>query len=365
MQKEVITQKHAVSMMILFIIGSTMVLGVGAEAKQDVWISIPLAMLIATPMLFVYARIVKLFPGNSLYDILEILYGKIFGKIISVLFIWYSLHLGSLVIRNITEFIQIVSIPETPQFILVISVGLLNIYFIKLGIEVVGRWARIIFIFSIISIFILFALSTTQIHPENIKPVLYNGLQPIIKSATTVFSFPMAETVVFLSFLGALREKDSPYKVYYKGMLIAGITITIAAVRNVMVLGVELASTLYFPSYSSVSLINISNFLQRAEIMITIIFLLSGFIKICVCLFSTCIGIAKLFNFKDYRDIVIPTALIMINITYIIYGSAMEMFDWATKIYKFYAFPFQVILPIIILITAEIKTRTMKNKSTA
>jgi spore germination protein KB len=33
------------------------------------------------------------------------------------------------------------------------------------------------------------------------------------------------------------------------------------------------------------------------------------------------------------------------------------MLEWANKIYKFYAFPFQVILPIIVWIAAEIKVK--------
>jgi spore germination protein KB len=38
----------------------------------------------------------------------------------------------------------------------------------------------------------------------------------------------------------------------------------------------------------------------------------------------------------------------------------MDMSYWAFKVYPYYAFPFQVILPIIIWILAEIKAKKMK-----
>lgn len=187
MEKEVITQKQGVSMMFMFIIGSTMVIGVGADAKNDVWISILVAMAMAVPMLFVYARIVKLFPGVDFWEMLEKVFGKILAKIISVMFIWYSLHLGTLVIRNFSEFIQIVSIPETPQFIIVIFIGALSIYIVRSGVEIIGRWSAFVAPMIALNIVLLFVLATTQMNPENIKPILYHGFKPVMSSATSVF----------------------------------------------------------------------------------------------------------------------------------------------------------------------------------
>ena len=47
----------------------------------------------------------------------------------------------------------------------------------------------------------------------------------------------------------------------------------------------------------------------------------------------------------------------MIYFSYIIYYNSMEMSYWAFKVYPYYALPFQVILPIIIWILAEIKVK--------
>ena len=113
----------------------------------------------------------------------------------------------------------------------------------------------------------------------------------------------------------------------------------------------------YFPSYAAVSRIKIGDFLQRIEVFVSLEFIFGIFIKSSICLLVACKGIGKMFNLKDYRSIVIQTGLLMIYFSYTIYDNSMEMEYWAFKVYSYYAFPFQVILPIIIWILAELKVR--------
>lgn len=146
-------------------------------------------------------------------------------------------------------------------------------------------------------------------------------------------------------------------------MAIGGTIVAFLAARNMMVLGSETAAAVYFPSYAAISRVNIGNFLQRLEISVTIVFLLSGFIKISICLLAATKGITKLLGFKDYRFFVTPVGLLMVNLAYLVYDSIMEMFEWAFDVYPYYAIPFQVILPLIIFIAAELKARLQKKSS--
>ena len=122
---------------------------------------------------------------------------------------------------------------------------------------------------------------------------------------------------------------------------------------------------MYFPSYVAISRVNIGNFLQRLEISVTIVFILSGFIKISICLLAATKGVSKLFGCKDYRFLVTPVGLLMVNLAYLVYDSIMEMFEWAQEIWPYYAFPFQVVLPLIILIAVEVKARLQKRDEQA
>jgi spore germination protein KB len=80
-------------------------------------------------------------------------------------------------------------------------------------------------------------------------------------------------------------------------------------------------------------------------------------VKSSICLLVACKGIQKVFNLKDYRSIVIQTGLLMVYFAYTVYDNSMVMKYWAFKVYSYYAFPFQVILPLIIWGVAEIKRK--------
>ena len=54
MNKDVLTSKQIIYMMILFILGSSLVTGGNTEAKEDSWVSIILAIIMAIPFILVY-----------------------------------------------------------------------------------------------------------------------------------------------------------------------------------------------------------------------------------------------------------------------------------------------------------------------
>lgn len=365
MEKEIITNKQAICIMSMFIMGSSLVLGAGTEAKQDVWIAILFGIAIAVPVLMVYARILALFPEKDLFQILQIIFGKILGKIIAMLFIWYAFHLGALVTRNFTEFIKLAAMPETPEIVPTLLLGLLCIWGVKEGIEVLGRWSQFVLPLLLGIIFVVAILSMTLADFDNIRPVMYKNLEPIMSSVFSTFTFPLAETVVFMMVGNVVKQEKSNYKIYMISLLLGGGIVLLVSVRNVLVMGASFISSTYFPSYAAVSLINIGDFLQRIEIMVSVVFIFAGFIKICICLLASSKGIANLFNIKEYRLIVAPIGLLMLSLSYIIYDNIMEMNDWAFKIYKFYALPFQVFLPLLIWVVAEIKVKKGAEKESA
>lgn len=359
MQKEQITDKEAICLLIIFIMGSSLIIGSGGGAKNDAWIAGIVGVIIAIPMLLIFSRLLSLFPGKDLFDILNITLGKIIGKIVAILYIWYAFHLGSLVLRNFGEFINIVAMPETPMFVPLLCLGFTCIIAVRLGIEVMGRTSTYFLPILLFIIVVIQLMGITQIRLNYIKPILGNGLTPVLKGGFSTFSFPFAETVIFIALFSSLKTKKSPFKVYFWGVLISAITLITITIRNIAMLG-NMVDSFYFPSYAAVSRIRIGYFLQRMEVAVSIVFIFGVFIKSSICLLVACKGIGKVFNLKDYRSIVIQTGLLMIYFSYTVYDNIMVMNYWAFEVYHYYAFPFQVILPIIIWILAEIRVR--KNK---
>ena len=117
MEKEVLSQKQVIIIMSAFIVGSSAIIGTGLSAKQDFWIAYLISLAIAAIIIPIYARISKLYPQEEFSTILNTLFGKVGGRIIILLYSWYAFHLMSLVLRNFSEFVSIVSLNQAPSYI--------------------------------------------------------------------------------------------------------------------------------------------------------------------------------------------------------------------------------------------------------
>jgi spore germination protein KB len=198
MKNEVISERQAIILISLFIMGSSLLLDTGGAAKQDAWIAIIIAILCAIILLLMYSRILSLFPGKDLFDILQILMGGFLGKIISILMIWFAFHDGSLVLRNLSEFTEILVFDNTPAAVPMIFFSILLIWCLKSGIEVFGRWSEFFIWVVIITFLTVTLLAIPQMDISRLKPILSNGIAPILEGAFGSFAFPFGETVVFM-----------------------------------------------------------------------------------------------------------------------------------------------------------------------
>lgn len=358
MKNETISERQGAILIVLFILGSTLLIGTGGRAKQDAWIAIIIAILLSTILLLMFSRILSLYPGKDLFDILQMVMGKFIGKIISILMIWFAFHIGTLVLRNLSEFTDTLVFPDTPVAVPMIFFAILLIWGLKEGIEVLGRWSEF-FIWVVIIVFIATSiLSISEMDINRLKPILNNGITPILKGTFSTLSFPLGETVVFTMVFSNISKAKNYNRTFIVGLWLGGFIIFLAAIRNLLVLGSNIISREYFPSNMAISLIHMGELLQRLEMEIAIVLLICSFVKIVICLFAVCNGISKFFGFDDYRFIATPITLLMLNFSFFIYKSNMEMVSWAFNVWPYYSFIFEVIIPLVIYIVAEIRSRS-------
>ena len=356
MRKEQISKSQAYILIITFMIGTTSALSSYSESKQDTWIALLMTLVLVTPIVIIYGSILNNHTDKDLFQILEHIFGKIAGKIIGALYTFYFFHLGAICIRNMTEFIQVSSFPETPQYLTALFIGLLTIYILKSGLEVMARVNRFIFPFIAFILTITLLFVAPRAKPTNFLPMLENGWLPVIKHSFLISTFPFGETIVFMSFFNTIGEKKKASKIYLKGIYLGGLVLFSVIIRNILILGFPSLSSSTFPSFDAVSLINIGDFIRGIEVVIAIVITIAGFIKVAICSFASCIGIARLFGFDDYKWVSAPLALLMVSLSFILYDSTMHMVEWV-NIYQYYVIPFQLIFPVLILIFGGIKKR--------
>lgn len=359
MNKEVSSDRQIIAMMILFLIGNTL-MGIGYAAKQDAWLSVLLSLIMAAPMFAVYARLAVLYPGFYFFEMMEQVFSSVVSRILTLYFSCYCFLTAAIITRNFSEFLHLVALPETPDIVSLIMMGLVIIYAVKNGSEVIGRYAQLYIWPVLLVLVVITLLSLTVADPENLRPVLYNGLTPILYVATECFFFPFGELVVFLSFVSFTKDRNKPFRVFFYSLIFGGALLIIVVIRNVLVLGPEMVEQLYFPSYNVAGLINIGKFFQRLESSVALIFFSAGFVKTAVCMIAFFKGIQYVFRLEHYRQVAAPFGLLFIIICRLVFKNMMQIYEYLNFYHMYFAFPFQLLLPLVVWIKAEMKMRKDK-----
>lgn len=353
--KELISDYQLICLIALFVMGTATMLKSGMDAAQDVWLAFLIALLFASFIVLVFVRLQVLFPGKNLFEICIICFGRFGGTIFVIMLTWYAFHAGALGVIEAVIFIIVTSLDKTPAIVVAILFVSLMVIAVKEGIEVMGRAAGHIIVPVVALIAVMSLALIPEMDPDNFLPVLAGGAIPLFEGAFTAFSFPMGEIILIPMILNSTRTMKRNIKVYLLGLWIGGLSVLTVAVVSVSVLGVETATTLDYPSYVAASRIHIRGVFRGAEILVSILLVLGSFLHLCVFLLGAVKGMAVLTNSKNYRVFVIPVALFMLNYTFSWTERLTEYIEWADTIWHYYAVPMQVLLPLTILLGAEVK----------
>lgn len=363
MKKDSLSNKEKISVISLFIVGAASVFVSGIEAKQDVRIAYIIVTLLTLPLIFIIFRLYSIFPQKDLFDIIQLCFGNIIGKGIILIIISYLAYWISDLLVTYGLFIMTVSMEETPSLVFILFITFLCIYLVKEGASVLARCSELFIVIVVLTFTIIFLLSIPKMNIDYIMPILSQGLKPVMKGVFSLFTFPFAQIFILSIVIFNFDTKSDCYKIYLKGFLIGVLLLLLLSLTNVLVLGVDSLSTIYFPTYKTIARLNVGSFLQRMEIIIVITFLLGGVFKISLLLLCLCKGIAEIVEIKDYRIPITPVSLLLVNIALALYDNIMEYFEFSEEIWNYYFLPLNLLLPIVVYIAAEIKRgRLVKSK---
>ncbi len=349
-----ITGRQAICMLLLFELGSSLVTGGSEKAGQDSWVCVLIGLAMAVPAVLLYAKLGERCPGMDLFEMSEAAFGKVGGGIVTLLFSLYSLHLGALVTKNFTEYIQVLTLPETPQPVVAACIGLLCWLAVRRGIEVAARNAAFIAPLGTGVAGALLLLTSTFMDFGNLKPAFVSSPETLLRSGFSTFAFPFAECVLFLSVFCNVADKIPLKKIYLRGILLSGGLLCALVIGNTAVLGVPITQAMYFPSYETVSVVHLGEFLSRIEVLVSGNFMIFGLVKFMVCIYVACRGFMRLPGKKDWNILTACASATAVTVSPPLYKNTMQMFAFF-KIYDSYAPFFEVVLPLAVFIKLSLR----------
>lgn len=334
-----------------FIFGSSAIITPAVAARQDAWIAYIIGWAGGYILISIYIYISKLNPSKTLIEILIDSFGKYIGSFIGILYVWYFIHLGALVLRNIGEFMIISIYTETPLLFIIISISLVILYSLKKGLEVIGKAAEIMVPIALLLVSSIFLLVLNHYEVTNFLPFLEHGFLNVLKASFSVLTFPFGETVVFLMIFPYLNNSKNIFKTSFISIALIGFILLTIVISNLMALGGDMLSRDVFPSHSTISLVP----KIAIEPFISINLIIGTSIKIIICIYSAIIGITQLLKLDDYKPLITPIVTLAVILSIWVYDNLLDMIRWAGEIYPYYVIPFQIIIPLLILFISLFK----------
>jgi len=329
-----------------FLFGSTVILAPAKGAKNDAWLAILIGGIIGALLMVIYAAISMLNPSKTLVDILQEKMGNVAGNIFAVLYIWYFIHLSSLVLRDFGEFICTVTFPETPMAVVIGLFAAVLVYIINSGIEVIGRLSELM-VPVIPLVVLIISLPVFTVHDfTEFFPILGEGIAPVLSAAYNFICFPYGEAVAFLMVFTHLNKKERLKKIVFIATMVSTLMGVIVFLRDIIVLGTDLISRATFIPHLTSLLIPGLN----VEPLVDINLLIGGGVKISVCIYAATRALSQIAGIDDYRKLTGAIATFCVVLSIWGHENLLDLLDWSESVWPYYSIPFQIVIPLLLLV---------------
>ncbi len=356
-----ISGSQLVFLMVGFLLGSSVIMTPGRSVQQDAWIAIIIGAVEGGIFALISTTLARRFPGKTIVEILETAFGPYLGKVIAGMFIWYAFHIGSIVIRNFTDFFTTTIMPETPSIVFAALLISVSAFAVGNGLEVITRCSLVLVPITIFLLITALLVQLNQLEFKNFLPLLETPIWELLKVSQSVAIFPFGETFFFLMIFPFLNQTKEYRNKTLIGILVAALILILVILRSIGALGAT-KSLFTYPSYEAVKLINLPFVNTRFEIIVVINFLTMGFLKIAVLHYSTVLGLGQIFNLRSIRSLIIPIGVLMIIFSIINFTSISENFEFNETANPIYSMFFQLVIPLLTLMVVIIRKLPRREK---
>ncbi|WP_416826301.1 GerAB/ArcD/ProY family transporter [Ectobacillus polymachus] len=353
-------------LVVLFELGTAIVVPLGLVAKQDAWIAVLLGLAGGIVLFFFYGLLSNRYIGMPLTSYTKQIFGKYIGSFISLFYILFFIYGAARDLRDGGEFLQTSMYDQTPLFILNVLMLAAIAYVLYKGLNVLARTGEIYLILMILLgiIGLLLILFSGIIDIKNLQPILSKGWFPVLTAAyPRMFMFPFGETICFTMILSNLDKPQFGMKIGISAMVFSGMILSLITLVEITVLGVDIANRTTFPLLATISKVNIANFLQRLDFIVVLALIMGDFFKVAIFFYAAVIGVTDLFHIKKHRDVVVPIGMIILFSSMMIANNFSQHLAQGEFALKSIFILFSLVLPFILLMTSIIQKRIRSRHS--
>ncbi|MEN6326944.1 MAG: endospore germination permease [Syntrophomonas sp.] len=323
---------------------------------HDMWLSGTISVLTTIPFIYIVILLGRNFPGKTMVeysqDLFGVILGKLLGLIISLFFLATAALTISAYIQHLTDFL----LPETPFLVVTIMHLIVICYLIWQGLEAIGRIGTIALFLDLIFFTLILLASLPEFDFNKVLPLFNAGVVNTSIASLSTDSFLGVIPIVIAMILPMVPDQTKAFRAAATGLAIGGCFFVLYFVAELMVMGPHLISIMRIPSMDLVRSIQITQYLHRFEsFMVALwywsILIRAGALAYCALLaFKQTVGIKKE---KPY--LVVILGLLIGVLTHYFGYNRIFFLNFREYQWQYFALPFQYILPVFLLIVMAIK----------
>lgn len=319
------------------------------EAGHDAWMATFGGSMFGLFILILVLWLGKKHPGLTIYQYSEKILGRFLGKLVGLSYVWFFVHVASIVVREFGDFMTTSFMPNTPLSVFNFSLLLLGAFAVLAGLESIARMNEFIMILVVSFLLLIIVLSSKNWELENLLPFLAHGPIPVIHTALVPASWHgeviiLAVILPFVTRPGRTLLYGSAAIIGSAAMLTAGVIGTLA------IFGPQLTSSFRFPLHLFVRTINIGDVLTRFEVVVMVTWVAGVFIKTSVFYYCAVLGLAQVLGLSQSRPVVFPLGVIMATLSIGLFPDVVVLVHFLAEVWPRYSISvFMAGLPVILL----------------
>lgn len=325
-------------------------------AQNDLWMTGILSFISGIITVYAAARLHELYPNETIVQHSERIAGVLPGKIMSILFFFYTIEATGSILRQYAEFVNGNFLFKTPIILIISSMLLLTCFAVRGGVEIIARCAAIFTPIFILPLFFLLLLFP-DLDIKNIFPILDRGFIPVLQGTIAPQAWN-SEMFFMTFFLPCLSKPEKGKKWGIISLCAIVLSMTYVNLITLFLLGPDTSNKIY-PILIAFRYISMANFFENLESLLLAMWVVGNFIKISVFFYVAVLTFAETWKLSDYRPVVFPLGIIAIILSMWGIPSFPYLSSYLRQVVPFEVFIALNLIPILLLFINRLRKKNI------
>ncbi len=342
-------------------LGTTVIFGFASTAGRDSWLAILISTALGIVLILIYSTLMKMNPGLTLVEWFPAQLGKWIGMPIAWLYPLLFMYSIGRIFSDLKGLIPTTMLPDTPPWVVVITILIVIIYCVFSGVEVLARFTEytlpILFILLMLQMLMLFGSGI--VNYKYLLPVLGKGWGKVLTTVwPTGVTQTFGETLTLAMIWPLVTKSEKIMKTTIFATLFSGAIIELLSLMEIAVLGEDITERTVYPVYLLVKQITMADFLENLDAVVALTMIITAYVKVSIYFFAVVRSIQLLLNIQDSRKLILPIGMITYFMGITMSDNISEHFYVATKVFPFRLWvPMLIFLPSVLLMITVIRKK--------